>query len=184
MRHTRLLHIVTSAAAVAITVAACGGGTAASGSAGTATDQQALGDHALMAPRSALTATVSATLGTIVVDAGGRTLYRSDKDTASPSVSHCAGACARMWPPVLAGAADVQLQGVDFSEVGTITRQDGGRQFTIAGWPLYEFANDAGPGDHRGQGVDGTWFAVTPVGGRAVATGGAATTTESLGGGY
>lgn len=115
----------------------------------------------------ALDATESSMFGVIVVDADGRTLYRSDADTASPSVSNCNGPCARMWPPALASTVGLELQGVDRSVVGTITRQDGTHQLTLAGWPLYEFAGDAGPGDIKGQGVNGSWFAVTPQGGKA-----------------
>src|SRR4051812_9192550 len=38
-------------------------------------------------------------LGTIVVDAKGRTLYLFEKDRGTKSA--CAGACAANWPPLL-----------------------------------------------------------------------------------
>ena len=59
------------------------------------------------------------------------------------------------------------LEGVEQRLVGTVTRADGSIQLTLAGSPLYRFAGDTRPGETRGQGVGGTWFAVTPAGARA-----------------
>jgi predicted lipoprotein with Yx(FWY)xxD motif len=63
------------------------------------------------------------------------------------------------------GALD--LQGVARSAVGMVQRPDGSSQLTIAGWPVYRYAGDTTPGATGGQGVGGTWFAFTPVGGKA-----------------
>jgi hypothetical protein len=41
--------------------------------------------------------TASSKVGTILVDANGRTLYLFEKD--QPNKSECAGACASDWPP-------------------------------------------------------------------------------------
>jgi predicted lipoprotein with Yx(FWY)xxD motif len=104
----------------------------------------------------------------VVTDSNGMTLYRFDQDTANPPATHCAGQCAVKWPPALVtGDGTVTVQGVDRSLVGTVTRPDGSRQLTLHGWPLYRFANDAAPGDAKGQGVGGTWFAATPQGAKA-----------------
>ncbi|MGQ0838879.1 hypothetical protein [Actinokineospora sp.] len=108
-------------------------------------------------------------LGTIVTDAKGYTLYRFDKDRAKPSKSTCDGDCAKAWPPALAGTGQVSLTGIDRTLVGTVTRADGAQQLTLNGWPLYRFAKDKAPGDAKGQGVGGTWFAATPEGKKAVA---------------
>ncbi|HEY0637100.1 MAG TPA: hypothetical protein VGD67_05600 [Pseudonocardiaceae bacterium] len=108
-----------------------------------------------------------APLGEVVTDRQGMTLYRFDKDTAEPSKSNCEGDCAATWPPVLAGSADVRVEGVDPALVGTTTRADGSRQVTIGGWPVYRFAKDTVPCDIKGHGVGGTWFAVTPQGKKA-----------------
>ncbi|GAA3507366.1 SCO0930 family lipoprotein [Streptomyces showdoensis] len=110
-----------------------------------------------------------ARLGQVVVDAAGFTLYRFDKDTASPSSSACAGDCAKAWPPV--PAAGTQPGGVDASRTGSVRRADGLTQLTVAGWPVYRFAKDTAPGQTNGQGVGGTWFAVTPEGRKAGAPG-------------
>jgi predicted lipoprotein with Yx(FWY)xxD motif len=115
-----------------------------------------------------LSATNVANLGSVVTDTNGMTLYRFDKDVAKPPASNCEASCATAWPPVLAGPGPVQLTGIDQSLVGTVTRKDGSRQITVAGWPVYRFAKDSAPGEAKGQGVNGTWFAVTPQGRKAV----------------
>ncbi|RKT09710.1 putative lipoprotein with Yx(FWY)xxD motif [Streptomyces sp. 1114.5] len=116
-----------------------------------------------------LVAVKSATLGPVVTDAAGRTLYRFDKDTAKPSASTCTDACAAKWPP-LTTQDPVQVSGVDSALVGSVTRPDGTKQVTLNGWPLYRFAGDTAAGQTNGQGVGGTWFASTPEGKKAPGT--------------
>ncbi|MER7758729.1 SCO0930 family lipoprotein [Streptomyces sp. NPDC097619] len=106
-----------------------------------------------------------ARLGPVVTDAEGFTLYRFDKDTAKPSSSACAGDCAKTWPPVPAGST--QPGAVDEARTGSVQRADGTKQLTLGGWPVYRFAKDTAPGQTNGQGVGGTWFALTPEGGKA-----------------
>jgi predicted lipoprotein with Yx(FWY)xxD motif len=92
-------------------------------------------------------------------------LYRFDKDTAKPSKSNCNDACAVKWPPVtIQQGGNVYLADVDPKQVGAIRRDDGDIQLTIGGWPIYRFSGDSAPGDLNGQGVGGTWFAVSPQG--------------------
>ncbi|WP_244164647.1 hypothetical protein [Streptomyces silaceus] len=107
-------------------------------------------------------------LDPVVVNGSGFTLYRFDKDTASPSRSNCDGACATTWPPVLVDpGGKIFVDGVDPSQVGVIKRDDGTHQATIGGWPVYRFSKDVRPGDTNGQGVGGTWFGVRPDGQKA-----------------
>ncbi|MFE9421571.1 hypothetical protein ACFYNO_01260 [Kitasatospora sp. NPDC006697] len=106
-------------------------------------------------------------LGQIVTDGNGFTLYRFDQDTNSPSASHCTGGCATTWPAVTTTG---QPSGTGLSgTLGTITRDDGSKQVTLDGWPLYRFAGDTKAGQTNGQGVNGTWWAITPAGGKAMA---------------
>jgi predicted lipoprotein with Yx(FWY)xxD motif len=107
-------------------------------------------------------------LGSVVTDSNGMTLYRFDHDTALPSVSNCDGPCTGLWPPVTTTAKTVVLAGIDKHLIGTVARKDGSVQLTLAGWPLYRYANDA-PGKAKGQGVSGVWFASTPAGKKAAA---------------
>lgn len=111
-----------------------------------------------------------ATIGVRVVDREGRSLYRFDKDTANPSKSNCSGDCATTWPPLLVSRGQaLYVEGVDPALTGFVERADGTCQITIGGWPVYYFAKDKNPGDLNGQGVGGTWFAVNPTGGKALA---------------
>ncbi|MFJ6384308.1 hypothetical protein ACIQI7_30420 [Kitasatospora sp. NPDC092039] len=110
-------------------------------------------------------------LGTIVTDGAGFTLYRFDQDRNSPPESSCNGSCAVVWPPEHADG-DVTVKGIDSKLVGTVTRADGTEQVTLDGWPAYRYSPDTKPGDTKGQGVGGTWFALTPGGDRAGTPGG------------
>mgnify|MGYP006159485353 CR=1 FL=1 len=105
-------------------------------------------------------------LGKVVTDSAGFTLYRFDKDTAEPPKSNCDGACETAWPVVAAKGAKA-APGVDKSLLGEVTRSDGSKQLTIDGWPMYRFAKDTKPGDAKGQGVGGTWYAAAPDGKKA-----------------
>ncbi|MFG2819976.1 hypothetical protein ACGFX4_11180 [Kitasatospora sp. NPDC048365] len=179
IRHHRLL-AVSGLAALLLTATACSGGgsgygapaAAPAAAAPASSASSASSAPATAAPGAAegskLLAATSASLGPIVTDAAGRTLYRFDKDTAKPSASTCTDACAAKWPPVPA-QDKVAVTGVDSALVGTVTRPDGTKQLTLGGWPLYRFAGDSAPGQTNGQGVGGTWFASAPTGKKAQA---------------
>jgi predicted lipoprotein with Yx(FWY)xxD motif len=102
-----------------------------------------------------------ATLGAILTDGDGFTLYTFTNDTANSGESACSGACAQAWPPLEVDGeptAPPQASG----ELETITRDDGTTQVTYNGMPLYRFASDAAPGETNGQGVGGVWFVAEP----------------------
>ncbi len=123
------------------------------------------------APTTKLAAARTGTLGAVVTDADGHTLYRFDHDDTAPPASRCAGDCALRWPPALVfDRREIALSGVDTKLVGTVTRADGSIQLTLAGSPLYRYAEDTAAGDVLGHGVGGTWFAITPAGARAKAS--------------
>ncbi|MFE5581568.1 hypothetical protein [Kitasatospora sp. NPDC056531] len=115
-----------------------------------------------------LSAGAAGVLNPVVHNAAGFTLYRFDKDTTKPSKSNCNDACATTWPPVLVQPGSrIFLDGVSRADIGVVKRDDGALQITIGGWPVYRFSKDTAPGQANGQGVGGTWFAVTPEGGKA-----------------
>lgn len=123
-----------------------------------------------LAPAPVLRARATRTFGTLVTDARGMVLYRSDRDSARPSVSRCAGACTRTWLPALVPAgAEPTVAGVDPALVGSVRRAGGVRQLTLAGWPVYTFAKDK-PGQVLGQCKAG-FFAITPEGAKTTMTG-------------
>ncbi|HEX9530503.1 MAG TPA: hypothetical protein VF954_05155 [Acidimicrobiales bacterium] len=113
-------------------------------------------------------------LGSIVTDSAGRTLYLLDKDT--PTMATCTGACASTWPPLAAAGAPTAGANLDAAKLSTLTRADGTVQVEYAGHPLYHYSGDASPGDTNGEGFGGVWFAVT--------AGGTAAQKPSTGGGY
>ncbi|MFD4176847.1 SCO0930 family lipoprotein [Streptomyces anulatus] len=100
-------------------------------------------------------------LGDIVVDGRGMTVYRFTKDSAWPMKTACTGDCLKKWP-VVAPMAKNAVDGVTTKGFVTFDRPDGVKQQTIDCWPIYTFAGDARPGDTNGQGVGGTWYAVSP----------------------
>ncbi|WP_199438798.1 hypothetical protein [Umezawaea beigongshangensis] len=167
--------VLAATAAVGLTLlSACGGGT--TGGTQPALQQEA-GPAAAAALVSLQTAEVGP-LGEVLTDAEGFTLYRFDEDTANPSVSTCVDACAEKWPAVIVDPENVSLQGVEQSLVGTVAREDGTKQLTVAGWPIYSFTGDTAPGEWKGHGVGGTWFAATAEGKKATGGGAAAAGPE------
>ena len=97
--------------------------------------------------------------GTILMDASGRTLYLFTIDERN--VSNCAGACALDWPPLITVEDPVPGDGVSAARIGTITREDGSKQVTFDGSPLYYFAADEKPGDAMGQNFFEVWFVIS-----------------------
>jgi predicted lipoprotein with Yx(FWY)xxD motif len=114
-------------------------------------------------------ATVSATstsLGMLLVDGSGRTLYLFEKD--QPNQSACTGACVAAWPVDQTSGTPKSGSGVTASMLGTIKRSDNTTQVTYNQHPLYYYSGDSGTGQHNGQGVDAfgaKWYVVTPAGG-------------------
>jgi predicted lipoprotein with Yx(FWY)xxD motif len=120
----------------------------------------AVGANAQTAKRVAKEAH-NAKLGkTVLVDLKGLTLYSLSAETNGKFI--CKGSCLRDWHPLVV-AAGVKPTGP--VTLGTIKRPDNGRrQVTFDGRPLYTFDEDAKAGDAKGQGIKdvGTWHAATP----------------------
>jgi predicted lipoprotein with Yx(FWY)xxD motif len=161
----------TGAAILTLTLAGCGssGSSGSGGSAGT--------PAAVTTGTTLMTAKV-AKVGTVVTDSKGYVLYRFDADSAHPTRVSCYGTCAVVWPAATAKGS-VTVKGIDKSLVSTVKRSGGTSQLTLAGWPLYRYAKDDQPKEAYGQGVGGTWWAVTPTGAKATTA-----TASSTGGGY
>ncbi|MHB9857467.1 SCO0930 family lipoprotein [Streptomyces sp. YIM S03343] len=122
------------------------------------------GKKATLSSLPGLSTRKDAKLGEIIVDKNGMTVYRFLKDKAWPkSVSNCTGACLEKWPAVGPVAAN-DTKGVIKKGLMPFTRPDGVKQMTVNCWPIYTFSGDKAPGDTNGQGVGGTWYAVSPDG--------------------
>jgi predicted lipoprotein with Yx(FWY)xxD motif len=88
----------------------------------------------------------------VLVGSNGMTLYTFDKDQAGSGKSVCNGPCANNWPPLKA-EADARPVG-DYT---VVTRDDGTRQWSYKGKPLYFWVKDRQPGDKTGEGVNNVW---------------------------
>ena len=117
------------------------------------------------APRGALVALRKTTLGSVLVDARGRTLYLFEKDRNGKSA--CDTACVKFWPPLVSRATPRAGKGVHKSMLGVTRRQDGRRQVTYARHPLYTFVGDKIPGQTSGEGLTNfgaEWYALAASG--------------------
>jgi predicted lipoprotein with Yx(FWY)xxD motif len=107
----------------------------------------------------------SSSLGQILVDGHGRTLYLFAKDKKGKST--CSGACAAYWPALIATGKPRAIAGAKASLLGTTRRADGRLQVTYRGHPLYRFSGDTTRGLTTGQGLGdfgGKWWVVSPAG--------------------
>ncbi len=146
-------------AVLALAVAACGSTTASSVS----VPQPAVAAPSIAA--GAVLGTASTPLGTILVDAQGRTVYEFASD--SKNTTTCTGQCLTYWPVVTAPAKVSGTNPGVTGTVGSFARPDGGSQLTINGLPLYTYAADTAPGMTGGQGSTGSgakWWVVAPDG--------------------
>jgi predicted lipoprotein with Yx(FWY)xxD motif len=135
---------------VAPAVAACGGG----GTPTAAAPKTSMGDLATVG-------VANSSLGSILVESSGRTVYLFEADSGTKS------ACATAWPPLLAKDTPTAGTGLTASRLGTITRSGGNRQATYNGYPFYLYVGDKKPGDVNGQGVTAlgaAWYVVSPTG--------------------
>jgi predicted lipoprotein with Yx(FWY)xxD motif len=158
--------LMASAAVIPLTalaLASCGGDNGNSATASSPPPKTASG-------KSATLGVESTSLGKILDNGQGRTLYVFQADSGTKS--NCSGACATNWPP-LTSANPTVGKGANASMVGTSKRSDGKTQVTYNGHPLYTFQGDSGPGDTSGQGVNafgGLWYALSPSGQQVTAS--------------
>lgn len=165
------LSAVLAGAALALT--ACGG--AASGTtagpaapAGGSTPAHGAGLHV---------ATTS--LGRVLVDAQGRTVYLLTAD--GRNMSTCGSDCLSFWPAVVPGHSTLGVP------VGTTRTPAGTATATVAGQPVYTFSQDHAAGDVNGEGITefgGTWYAVSATGHAVTGAGSSASGSTPYRGGY
>lgn len=173
-------------ALLAVAVAGCGGGDSTSGgsvygSGGGETTEETSSNESSSGGRygggektaastgggsvGVVKATKVGDLGTIIVNSEGLTLYDFHKDKGG--TSSCYGACAGAWPPLLTEGEPKAEAGAMASQLGTTKRKDGTVQVTYAGWPLYTYLGDKGPGEANGNDFSqfgAQWYALMPNG--------------------
>jgi len=129
------------------------------------------------APSATQVKAAKTSLGRVLVDGRGMTLYLFAIDKRG--ASSCSGQCAVFWPPLLAGTKSIAGSGVKASLLGTAKRAGGKLQVTYNGHPLYLFKKDTKAGQTKGEGLNffgGSWWAVSTAG---VAVKHAATTSST-----
>jgi predicted lipoprotein with Yx(FWY)xxD motif len=162
------LAVIGVSMSIAAFLAACGSSTTpgtggGGGIYGAAPPPAAPSATASSAPASAASVIVTQnmSLGPILTDPSGRTLYQFLPEKGGKIV--CTGACLPAWPAYLSSST-VAGTGVT-GTLGVITRPEGGQQVTYNTWPLYYFVKDTGPDQANGQGIvafGGKWLAATP----------------------
>jgi predicted lipoprotein with Yx(FWY)xxD motif len=172
---------VKAAVLAAIVLTGCGSG--GSGSGGGSRQSTTAAKPVV----TGLLGTLKSSVGSILVDQSGRTIYFFAID--KPGVSNCSGTCLKYWPPVPAPATlPSSVPGLN-AKLGSITRADGSKQLTVAGLPVYTFSGDSAPGALNGQAKNlsgGLWWVISPTGG-AITTSVAPASSDTSGmqgGGY
>jgi predicted lipoprotein with Yx(FWY)xxD motif len=108
---------------------------------------------ALASPPRARVAVRTTSLGSVLVDSRGHTLYVFDLGRSSNSA---------VWPPFLTSGRPVG-SGVAAAKLGVLRLANGKLQVTYAGHPLYFYAGDAKAGEVRGASV-ARWSALSASG--------------------
>jgi predicted lipoprotein with Yx(FWY)xxD motif len=182
MRH--LLKLSLPAIAASLLIAACGSSSSKTTSSATQAATQTSSSSAVVVKTAS-----NPTLGTILIDAQGMTLYHLSGEQNGKFI--CTNsACLGVWHPLTLSSG---TPSGEVGSLGTVKRPDGTVQVTYKGTPLYTFASDK-PGEANGQGIKdvGTWSAVTTNSSQAptstTGSGNAAPNTggssESSNGGY
>jgi len=169
----RLLKLSIPAIAGSLLIAACGSSSSGSTTTSAASTQGGGGSS------NVVVKTGSSSLGTILVDSRGMTLYHLGGEQNGKFI--CTGsACLGEWHPLIATSSAAPSGAV--GSLGTVKRPEGTVQVTYKGTPLYTFADDKQPGETNGQGFKdvGTWTVIT-TGSGGTSTGSGGTSSGSGG---
>lgn len=156
MRH--LLKLSLPAIAASLLIAACGSSSSSNTTSSAAGTQAA--EQTSSSPSSAvLVKSASNSLGTILVDSQGMTLYHLSGEQNGKFIC-TSTACVGVWHPLIASSSGAPSGEV--GSLGTVKRPEGTMQVTYKGEPLYTFTGDQQSGETKGQGIKdvGTWSVV------------------------
>jgi len=110
----------------------------------------------------------STSLGKILVNSSGFTLYLFTRDSRDKNSCVKVSGCAKVWPALSTSGKPTAGAGVKASLLSTITLSGGAKQVTYAGHPLYTYAPSSERAETAYVGVKffgGTWDAVNASGG-------------------
>lgn len=108
-------------------------------------------------------------LGLALISSREKTIYRFSRDVRGAGSTHCYGACAEAWEPVLSYLQPHgESRAFHPTNFGTIERSDGLRQATYDGWPLYTYGPEGTEATRRigARAFGGTWYALRVSGKR------------------
>jgi predicted lipoprotein with Yx(FWY)xxD motif len=107
-------------------------------------------------------------IGKVLVDSSGFTVYRFSKDTAKKNTCVTIKECSGTWPALTTSGRPTAGPGVSSSLLSTITLPNGTHQVTYAGHPLYRYsaADERAETGYAGEDqFGGHWYAVSSSGG-------------------
>ncbi len=139
---------------------------------GGSTDQNAIPSAYGQAPSTTgagragtIVQTRTSSLGRVLTDGQGRTLYLFEAD--KPNLSELSTAGLSIWPPFAATGKPQAGSGALAAKLGTITGADGKPQVTYDRHPLYYYVADTKPGQTKGQALNqfgAEWYVLAPSG--------------------
>ncbi len=179
MRHPIKLSL--SAVAASLLLAACGGSSSSSKTTGSTTGTQAAAQTSDTSGPAVSTA--SSSLGTILVNSRGMTLYHLSGEGNGKFIC-TSSACLGVWHPLVATSSGTP--GGEVGSLGTVKRPEGALQVTYKGTPLYTFTGDHQSGETNGQGIKdvGVWSAAkTGASGTSAPSTGTSSESEKSSGG-
>jgi predicted lipoprotein with Yx(FWY)xxD motif len=153
-----LLKLSLPAIAASLLIAACGS-SSSSNTTSSAAGAQAAAQTSSNPSSAVLVKTASNSLGTILVDSQGMTLYHLSGEQNGKFIC-TSSACVGVWHPLIAPSS---TPSGEVGSLGTVKRPEGTVQVTYKGTPLYTFTGDQQSGETKGQGIKdvGTWSVVT-----------------------
>ena len=174
------------AAATLMLAAACGSTTNTSSVSSNGSVTPGAGTSATTSASGGAVGVATTSLGPVLVDSKGFTVYMLTADTKGHST--CSAQCLQYWPlvPAPAGSDISPVQGVS-ATLATTKATSGALMLTAGGWPLYTFVKDTAPGQVAGEGVNtfgGTWYAVSPSGAPVMAAAAPPPASTTSGGAY
>jgi predicted lipoprotein with Yx(FWY)xxD motif len=107
--------------------------------------------------------TGTTSLGTVLTDSKGFTLYYFLPEKNS-TVGACTAGCLTAWPPLVVTGTPTAASGATgtLATVSVMVNGAAATEVTYNGWPLHTFATDTAAGQTGGNGVAGMWFAAMP----------------------
>jgi predicted lipoprotein with Yx(FWY)xxD motif len=106
-------------------------------------------------------------LGKVLVDSSGFTLYRFTKDRSNKNTCMTTSECPGTWPALSTTSTPTAGPGVKASLLSTIRLPNGSKQVTYAGHPLYRYATASERAETVYVGASmfgGIWYAVNASG--------------------